>query len=142
MLNNNPPYKKVMIVDDTYIDRYIAERNIKKHGLAEEVIAKESASAALSYLESLIESPEQLPGLIFLDIRMPEVDGFGFLAAYEKLPESVKTTCLVMMLSTSLNPSDQEKVKQSKYISRFLNKPLDRGKIEILLEELTKNNGI
>lgn len=133
--NGNPIYKRVMIIDDTYVDRYVAERNIIKYGISESVISKESAKAALEYLKSCESDPELLPQLIFLDIRMPEMDGFGFLEEYEKLPETVKANCVVMMLSTSLNPEDHEKVKENKYVSRFLNKPLDKEKIDQLLEK-------
>ncbi|MBK6397776.1 MAG: response regulator [Bacteroidetes bacterium] len=131
--NGNPIYKRVMIIDDTYVDRYVAERNILKYGISSEVISKESAKAGLEYLKSCESNPSLLPELIFLDIRMPEMDGFGFLDEYEKLPEAVKGNCVVMMLSTSLNPEDHERVKGNKYVSRFLNKPLDKEKIEILL---------
>lgn len=131
--NGNPIYKRVMIIDDTYVDRYVAERNILKYGIAAEVVSKESAKAGLEYLKSCESNAALLPDLIFLDIRMPEMDGFGFLEEYEKLPESVKGNCVVMMLSTSLNPEDHERVKGNKYVSRFLNKPLDKEKIEILL---------
>ena len=125
-------YKRVMIIDDTYVDRYVAERNLIKYGISEEVISKESAKAGLQFLRSCEADPASLPQLIFLDIRMPEMDGFGFLLEYEKLPDAVKTNCVVMMLSTSLNPEDHEKVRENKYVSRFLNKPLDKEKIEML----------
>ena len=131
--NVKPMYKRVMIIDDTYVDRYVAERNILKYGIAGEVVSKDSAKAGLDYLKSCESNPKLLPELIFLDIRMPEMDGFGFLDEYEKLPESVKGNCVVMMLSTSLNPEDHDRVKSNKYVSRFLNKPLDKEKIEILL---------
>jgi CheY-like chemotaxis protein len=126
-------YKKVMIVDDTEVDRYVATRNMKKFGFAEEVIAKESAKAALEYLQLFCDNPEDLPQLIFLDIRMPEMDGFDFLAHYEKLPEAVKKNCIIMMLSTSLNPDDHERATNNQYVNQFVNKPLDKEKIATLI---------
>src|SRR5438874_7736969 len=123
-LNKINPYKKVMVIDDNEIDRYIAERYIKKIGFAEEVILKESARKGLEYLKSLEQTPDELPQLIFLDIRMPEIDGFGFLEAYQSLPETVRSNCIIMMLTTSLNPEDQERARNNQYVSRFLNKPL------------------
>lgn len=139
MENQKPTYKKVMIIDDNATDRYIATRNLQKYLFAEEIVAKESAKNALQYLESLAGTSEQLPQLIFLDIRMPEIDGFGFLEEYEKLPETVKSTCLIMMLSTSLNPHDLERAKNCKYVNGFLNKPLDKEKIQMLISKNLKS---
>jgi CheY-like chemotaxis protein len=133
---NGKRFKKVMVIDDNEIDRYIANRNITKYDFAEEVITMESSKAALNFLCSLKDTPDQLPQLIFLDIRMPEIDGFGFLEEYEKLPESVKKNCIIMMLTTSLNPSDHERAKNNQYVSRFLNKPLDKDKIDSLISDI------
>jgi CheY-like chemotaxis protein len=137
MKNQMQSYKKVMIIDDTYVDRYVAERNIIKCGFSDEVITKESARSALEYLASCASKPEDLPQLIFLDIRMPDIDGFGFLAEYDKLPQAVKSNCIVMMVSTSLNPGDHEKAKDNKYVNRFLNKPLNKEKLSEILFGLT-----
>ena len=128
----NPHYKKVMIIDDNQVDRYIAESYIKKYNFAGEIVLKDSAKSALEYLESLKNNPDDLPQLIFLDIRMPVLDGFGFLEEYESLPETIKVNCIIMMLSTSLDPEDHEKAKNNKYVNRFLNKPLNREKLETL----------
>jgi CheY-like chemotaxis protein len=133
---NGKRFKRVMVIDDNEIDRYIANRNITKYAFAEEVITMESSRSALNFLESLKDTPEQLPQLIFLDIRMPEIDGFGFLEEYEKLPDSVKKNCIIMMLTTSLNPTDHERAKNNQFVNRFLNKPLDKEKIDSLISDM------
>ena len=135
---NGNKFKKVMVIDDNEIDRYIANRNITRYSFAEEVITMESSRAALTFLESLKDTPHLLPQLIFLDIRMPEIDGFGFLEEYEKLPDSVKMNCIIMMLTTSLNPTDHERAANNKYVNRFLNKPLDKDKIDSLRTDMER----
>lgn len=126
-------YKKALVIDDSEIDRFVASFNLKKYALVDEVILKETAKAALEYLIKTSDHPEKLPQIIFLDIRMPEMDGFGFLAEFEKLPESIKEKCIIMMLSSSLDPKDHSRAEESHSVSRFINKPLDKEKIESLV---------
>jgi len=128
-LNQKNMYHKVLVVDDNEIDRYIAARNIKAYHFADEIVAKESAMSAIEYLDSLKDTPEDLPQIIFLDIRMPEMDGFGFLQEYAKLSASIQKNCIILMLSTSLDPTDHERAKKNPFVKKFLNKPLDKDSL-------------
>jgi CheY-like chemotaxis protein len=125
-------YKKVMVIDDNEIDRYVANHTMKKNSFAEQIVVKESAKAALEYLRSLENTPAELPNIIFLDIRMPEMDGFGFLEEFDKLPAVIQDNCKIMMLSTSLDLGDHERAKKNPHVDRFLNKPIDKDKLHAI----------
>jgi CheY-like chemotaxis protein len=118
-------YKKVMVIDDNPVDRYVAERIFKKYAFAEEIVCMESARQGLEYLTSLKDIPDQVPHLIFLDIMMPEMNGFEFLEEYTKLPDTVKDHCIILMLTTSIHIDDRDKAGDNPYVQKFLNKPLN-----------------
>lgn len=133
--SGNAFFKKALVIDDSETDRYVVSRILQRYQFAEEIVLKESAQKALEYLLLLEFQPEKLPQFIFLDIRMPEMDGFGFLDEYEKLPASIKRNCVILMLSTSLDSSDHQRAMNNPYIKRFLNKPLDKANLEKLEQE-------
>src|SRR5580692_5067308 len=122
-------YKKAMVIDDNQIDLYIAEMVMATTKFSEKVVCVSSAKEALAYLKPLYENPVELPGLIFLDINMPEMTGFDFLNEYQHLPENIRKKCIIMMLTTSLDENDRKQAEDNQFVKRFLNKPLDRDKI-------------
>ncbi|WP_276131744.1 response regulator [Polluticoccus soli] len=114
-------FKRVMVVDDASIDRFLVERIVKKTSFAEEVLSFESAKDAL---EGLSQTADTAPQVIFLDINMPGMNGFEFLTEFEKFPDSFKQDCSVVMLTSSLHPDDKLKAAHNPRIKCFLNKPL------------------
>ncbi|MCX6350812.1 MAG: response regulator [Bacteroidetes bacterium] len=131
-------FHKVLVIDDNETDRYIADFSMHRYKFAEEVVLQDSGRKALEYLLSLENATDELPEFIFLDIRMPMMDGFEFLEEYEKLPEVVKKTCVIMMLSTSLNPADHKRAESNPYVKKFLTKPLDKDKMDELKQEFLR----
>ena len=114
-----------MLVDDNELDNFINKKLVESDSFASETSIHTSAESALEYLKNNGADDARIPDLIFLDIMMPEMDGFGFLEAFDRLPDAVKGKSRIVMLSTSDSFKDLNRANQNKYVKRFLNKPLN-----------------
>ena len=135
---SNSSFKKIWIIDDNKIELFLAKKYNEICCFAEEAVLLNSARQGLELLKSLENNPDQLPQFIFLDIRMPVMDGFDFLREYEKFPDSVKLNCIIIMLSSSMDPEDHEKIKKNPLINQFISKPLTEAKLKNLKSEFSR----
>jgi len=126
----------VMLVDDNETDNFISKRIIEITKFARRVEVKNSGKSALDYLKENQSSPDDLPNIIFLDINMPIVDGFVFLYEFEKFSEVVRNKCKVIILSSSDNKRDIDKIVNNNHVIKFITKPLT----EVALDEIKLNN--
>ena len=124
----------VMLVDDNDTDNFISRRIIEITKFSKNVIVKNSGKDALDYLEENREMPNAIPDIIFLDINMPIVDGFVFLYEYEKFSNSVKDKCRVIILSSSDNKRDIDKIINNDFVIKFVTKPLTEKTLEEIKE--------
>ena len=126
----------VMLVDDNETDNFISRRIIEISKFANEIEVKSSGQSALDYLTENKDNQDKIPDLIFLDINMPIVDGFIFLYEFEKFNEQVRDKCKVIILSSSDNKRDIDKIVNNNHVIKFITKPLT----ENALEEVKKEN--
>ena len=121
--------KCIMLVDDNPHDNFFHEREIRKTKIGDiTVVIKQSASEALTYLK-LDQDDNLHPGLIFLDINMPGMDGWEFLTEYKKLDKDQQSKAIVMMLTTSENSKEVARANANTSVSGFITKPLTRDKM-------------
>ena len=122
-----------MLVDDNPNDNFFHEREIKKTSQETIVITKSSGIDALHYLKEKKDDEDMQPDMIFLDINMPGMNGWEFLQEYNKLDKALQSRVIVIMLTTSGNPDDQERAKSWNFVSDFIIKPLTREKMKDLI---------
>lgn len=124
------PYKKlVMLVDDNETDNFIHRRVLEMGNFSKNIIVKNSGKSALEYLEANQSNPELIPEVIFLDINMPIVDGFVFLFEFESFPDSIKNNSKIIVLSSSDNKKDIDRIVDNDYVIHFITKPLSEDSI-------------
>ncbi len=118
-------FDRVLLIDDNDIDNFINERMITTNFFSNRVIVKNSGESALNYLKENSGEEANLPQIIFLDLNMPIMDGFAFLNEYEKLPDTVKKNCKVIVLSSSISPEDINRASTNPLVVKYVNKPLN-----------------
>lgn len=127
--------EKILLIDDSDIDNLVNRKVIENAGVSKSIAIKKSAESAIRYLHEVAQNhTEQIPDLIFLDIRMPETDGFGFLKLFEELPDIVRKKTKIVMLSSSVDAEDHKKAMANRFVIQFLNKPLKKELVQKLTQ--------
>lgn len=125
LLNRSGLYKNILLIDDSEADNLINRSIILKNGFAERVVSKSDAGSGILFLENEFKNFHRTPELIFLDIKMPGIDGFGFLKMFEKLDAKIRHRTSVIMLTSSTDLIDYYKAISNPYVLNYLKKPLN-----------------
>lgn len=120
--------KKVMIIDDNEIDIFINQKVLEFNNFAKDIINIQAAQNAIDMLKS--SEIEEMPNLIFLDLNMPIMDGFTFLYEFSLMPDHVRSKIKIVVLTSSDNSNDKEKVAANADVLTYISKPLTDQKLE------------
>lgn len=126
----------VVLIDDSDIDLFVQRRFIELSGFAKRVVTFRSSREALGYLSD--PGLKETPDLIFLDLNMPEIDGFAFLEQYNRQVQGVPAHTII--LTSSSSSLDRDRAATFENVVGFLSKPLTEGNLsEIDLSRIKKS---
>lgn len=115
----------VLLIDDDEATNFYHTIILEEEFIDVHIQAVKSANEGLDYLlckGNYSDYPQ--PGIIFLDINMPGMNGWDFVAKYNELSKDIHNRSVVVMLTTSLNPDDRERAAAIPMVKEFVNKPL------------------
>ncbi|MGA2142328.1 MAG: response regulator, partial [Brevinematales bacterium] len=96
-LEENQAIYSVLIVDDEFANRLLLNNLISKVGFL--------VSEASNGLEAIMKFKEKTPDLVFLDMRMPELDGYGVIKEMKCLKNTVP---VIAVTASALNVNREQ----------------------------------
>lgn len=125
----------VMCIDDDAIVQMLSEIILLENNFCEKIVPALDGKEGLNYFlvqKLLPVVAQKIPNLIFLDINMPIMDGWDFLAEFNNEYAIFHQQVKVIILSSSENPQDMKKAKANPFVIDFIPKPLEAEHLNIL----------
>ncbi|WP_207428845.1 response regulator [Pedobacter sp. SYSU D00535] len=114
-----------IVIDDSELDCFIAEKMIRHTGKCGTVISFNTAAEALEYVKNReVDDDEDCRTVLILDVLMPLMSGFAFVEEFEKLPHSIQDRYFIVALTSSMNRNDMDKIKSYRSVRLLLDKPI------------------
>jgi CheY-like chemotaxis protein len=120
----------ILLVDDEPADNYAHERLLHSLEVATEVRA---VTGGLEAIELLSRDPPLKPTLLLLDVNLPDLDGFEFVAAFQRLPAPQRVATHVVLLTGGMTSRDMARLNELP-VAGLVIKPLTREKVDNLLQ--------
>jgi len=111
VLKEHRPARSVLVVDDDATVRQLLRRMLESEGYA--VVEAENGRAALERLRDMS------PGVVLLDLMMPEMDGFEFVAEFRR-HEAWRAIPIVVVTAQGLSRDDRDRLNG--YVQKILQK--------------------
>lgn len=120
----------IMLVEDDPGHAEIIKRNFKSQKFTNKIIHLKDGQEVLEYLFS---EEKEKPNIIFLDLRLPKIEGIEVLRRIKN--EQNLKQIPVVMLSTSENESDIKRAYENNANS-YVVKPVEFEQMKIMLDNI------
>ena len=103
-----------------------------------DVLLTTNGVSTLEVLQELLSEGKDFPALIFLDLRMPEMNGFEFLIEFER--RYPKSPTKVVVLSGTDHPVEKEHAMEHACVVGYLVKPVQVEDVELHIRDWVKEH--
>lgn len=136
-MNTKP---NILLVDDDELYLYLMEKTI--HQLSKELVVSTftDGEQAVEYIAECTKQNLDLPEVIFLDINMPFLDGWGFLNEFKKLKPKIINNINIYMVSSSMRDSDIIRASNFEELTGYVVKPVNKEQLAEIFKKIYQQN--
>ena len=124
--------RPILLVDDEPNDLLLARLTIEAAGIRNPIISFPDGEKALAYLGEACGNPALLPGMVFIDVKMPQVEGFEILRWMQQ--ETRLAHVPVAMISSTVHPAERAEARRLG-ARHYLEKDLSAAKFAEVLAD-------
>ena len=132
----------ILLVDDDDTTNYLNERLLKEMQVARQILVLKNGQEAIDYLKKADKALAKHPDLMFLDIKMPVMDGFSFLEEYHSSGLDAGDHVIIMMLTSSASFYDLERLKNYNKVKKHFSKALTKHDVQEIMNDYFKQKEI
>ncbi|WP_318312743.1 response regulator [Flagellimonas crocea] len=127
----------ILLVDDDEVYLFVTKKILNNLSSELVVNAFTDGEQAIEYIDLCMNENIELPEIILLDINMPFMDGWGFLAEFKKMkPRLADQNLNIFMVTSSNDPNDLKKAQDFEEITGYVVKPVFEDKLADILTEV------
>ncbi|VXB37478.1 response regulator [Maribacter litoralis] len=126
-------FSSCCIIDDDEFFSVSTKTTLKHYDFCDNILYYSEGQEAIDGLVGLLVENITLPDVIFLDLNMPNRDGWSFLEEFEALPIDKIGHIQIYITSSFISPSFMEKAKKYKLVKDYLVKPLTEDAIKKII---------
>jgi CheY-like chemotaxis protein len=127
--------KNIYLVDDDKLFIFLLKKTIGLTGIPTQITDFPDGQSALDHIKSNAGDASMLPDVIFLDLRMPIMDGWEFLEEYKHIADTLAKKNRLYVFSSSISPYDIENAKNNPLVTDFIIKPILKEKFAEILSD-------
>lgn len=128
------PIEHLCVIDDDPIYVFGLRKMIELKRLCRQVSVFVNGREALDYFRTVPPQSANLPDLILLDINMPVLDGWQFLAQFALLKPALNKDIPLYLVSSSIFEEDLRRARASTLVTDYLIKPIPFVRLQELLQ--------
>lgn len=129
---------QALIIDDDPLTNAFNKELLSHSDSFDNVVAITSGEDALLFLKNQLTTTGLIPDVILVDVYMPKMNGFEFIEKLDHflLEHDKEEAIEVNILSSTSIEEDIVKFVQSSLASKFILKPLNGEKLDLLIKRI------